>query len=417
MKVSVGILMMCVMVVVLAGGCYGGQKKRRKRPVERVQERGLVTTSPVDIRSVVAEAHRCSSRVREPVYSSAVLGYITPWHGRGYTVAKVFANKLNVVSPVWFQLNIQDPHAPVLGGIHEVKSNAAWLSAIRQRRTLQHDQDGDQKNGIDPDVGPLIYPRVNIEGVDVRGFHAWLTSPEGVEAAVDAIRGVVEEYGLDGVVLDTAGLPPMRIGGEAYVSFVASVSAFTGVVVVAHPAHPSLDKPESRQRFDARDLADLAPYVDAVSLMSYDASDPSAPGFNSPLPWIHASLSAMLPPEGDSDRPALARKILLGINFYGAEYVLGGGGGGGGAIVGKEYMTKLKALAESPGDVPSLTWDPQGAEHVLRFQDPSDGSDRAIFYPTLAYIQTRLDLAESMGLAGVAVWELGQGLDYFMDLL
>ena len=81
-------------------------------------------------------------------------------------------------------------------------------------------------------------------------------------------------------------------------------------------------------------------------------------------------------------------------------------GTGGGAILGREYLSLLEKHK------PQLKWEKKSGEHFFFY---TDENQHVVFYPSLLSIAMRLDEARSWG-AGISIWEIGQGLDYFFDL-
>lgn len=74
--------------------------------------------------------------------------------------------------------------------------------------------------------------------------------------------------------------------------------------------------------------------------------------------------------------------------------------------MGHEYLALLDKHH------PAIQWDPESGEHYFFY----DSRRRIVYFPTLKSIQQRLELAKLWG-TGISIWELGQGLDYFYDLL
>ncbi len=63
---------------------------------------------------------------------------------------------------------------------------------------------------------------------------------------------------------------------------------------------------------------------------------------------------------------------------------------------------------------PQLTWDSEHMEHSFRYESP-DGP-RKVYFPSPRSLEVRLEHFMRAGL-GVSIWELGQGMNRFFDLL
>ena len=120
-------------------------------------------------------------------------------------------------------------------------------------------------------------------------------------------------------------------------------------------------------------------------------------------------------------------KIFLGLNFYGyrydriypppaeneRQYQLK-------HILGHDYITFLKQYYNNA----MIFFDRRAHEHITVVYDQSgtrqnrqenNQADIIIFYPSLKSIYDRLEFAMKSQY-GVAIWDGGQGLDYFFDL-
>jgi len=322
------------------------------------------------------------------------LAYITPWNGHGYDLAKWFASKLTHISPVWYQLVISDAKPDLRGG-HDVDEE--WLETLR--------------NAHRP---PKIVPRVQLQ-FSQKVAEAILYYPQRgqVQQIADAIVDEVLKYGYDGVTVE---LPAphvfadlIRIIGEALHDIDKEL------VLVVPPQHTA---EQAGMVFASEHIAELEDTVDYFSVMTYDhAGAMGTEGPNSPLKWVEQVVGDLI--QGDdngddleddeeltevmSEHKMRASKVLLGIPFYGYRFSRNQAPE---AYTASNYVDLLKE-ATSPIDI---SWDESSKEHRLALTGSS------LWYPTLLSLLYRLQLAEELGV-GIAIWELGQGMDHFIDAL
>eukprot|EP01099_Mayorella_cantabrigiensis_P007085 TRINITY_DN6127_c0_g1_i1.p1 TRINITY_DN6127_c0_g1~~TRINITY_DN6127_c0_g1_i1.p1 ORF type:complete len:427 (-),score=98.36 TRINITY_DN6127_c0_g1_i1:157-1437(-) len=335
-------------------------------------------------------------------HTGKTLGYITPWNAKGYEHAKTFAYKFDYLSPCWFHFNKGET---VVRGDHNV--DRGWME--------------DVKTAYPSYPSPAIIPRFSFDGWGAQDLDDLFKTTSKRDKLIENILIQATQHKFDGIVVDVGYIPYSQFG-DSLVEFISSLSTqihqLDLLLVWVIPPMTALEE-EEKELLTAADMETINSYIDAFSIMTYDfSSHHGRVGPTAPVDWMMRSILRLIPPSKRTDK-SFTDKFLLGLNFYGREYKPSVGEVR--ALTGTDYVKVLETQKAV-----KFVWEESFHEHLIYYSpsstsspppsSSSSSSSAIIIYPTLKYLQTRIEIARTAGI-GISIWEIGQGLDYFFDLL
>ncbi|KAI9209211.1 chitinase domain-containing protein 1 [Polychytrium aggregatum] len=344
-----------------------------------VHDRSLVAED-VSANSILSQHKHHGPESHFKKFSEMTLAYVTPWNNHGYDVVKIFRGKFTHVSPVWYYLKPRPNHQYVLEGGHDY--DKGWIDEVRFFDPIEN-----------AGSAAKIVPRVQFSEWTRDEFIHILNDADAAQRVVNLMVEEALDKDYDGLVLEMGGVARYFKGIIRHLADRLHESS-KSLILVIPPYFPD----DAHVGFSNDDYSDLVDAVDGFSLMTYDYGNRMGPGPNSPIEWVQANIRYLCP-DGD-DR----HKLLVGLNMYGSDYTSSEGE----AVIASQYLELLEKHN------PSIVWSEDDAEHYFNYHDQK--GTHMVWYPTLKSIHDRIALAEEYG-TGLSFWEVGQGLDYFYDLL
>lgn len=214
---------------------------------------------------------------------------------------------------------------------------------------------------------------------------------DAVRRNVALLLKSIQDCGADGINVDIEGVAPAD--RPLYNAFIEALcKAFHAhklLVTLDLPAKTS-DAPNGGWAGFA-DYAFLGKHADQLQLMCYDEhwSGGSA-GPIASLPWVESVLKYAVSVIPKS-------KIVMGVPFYGYDWPSTGSAS---EVTGVRARELLQTHQLTP------QWDDKAQSFWFTYKDANDGP-RTVYYEHERTFRARLELARKTGIAGIAIWRLG----------
>ncbi|KAI8073187.1 hypothetical protein BC940DRAFT_329916 [Gongronella butleri] len=321
---------------------------------------------------VIDHEHRIDNATAHTKFSRvATRSPTTFW--QGYDVVKEFKGKFDFVSPVWYGVR-RFRGQYVLTDEQDVDKE--WMDEVRG------------KDARGRKVGKIV-PRFQMQDWDVKDYRAFVDMlREGRELTkllLNQIKQVVRPFGHGVQDYPTAF-------GSVYKSLSKQLRPLGKQLIVVLPAVR----------------------MEAITKVHQAAVEYIEGGPTAFIDWVEDNVAYLSSPETRG-------KIMLGMHLYAMHYnpphtstaltML---------QVVKRWSEPIETLDDDVHEDRAkriiLNWDEQAQEYWYGEMNDDEYTLGKVWIPSARAIKRRLQLAEDYDM-GVAFWEVGQGLDYFYNVL
>ena len=176
------------------------------------------------------------------------------------------------------------------------------------------------------------------------------------------------------------------------------------------------------------DVESLARAADYIFIMAYDFHRPTSDNAGPVAPIGGAGVLSEYDLEtmmSDFLKYAPANKLILGVPYYGYNWLVYGEAPYSERIPGSDYLGySISQTYSAINDTrlkysPQVLWDPIGRTPYFTYFNPEYGTTRQVYFDNVDSLAVKYDYAKTKGLAGIGIWALGYdgGYQELWDLL
>lgn len=330
-----------------------------------------------------------TSQSREEVGQSLQVAAWLPTSWDGARARASFERNLGVlaeISPVWYQAQADGRLAPYEGARDRSLVALAHAHGVKLLPTV------DNSYGVGFDPGPV---------------QAILADPRLRAAHIQSILDEVTAHGYDGIDLDYEGLGAAERG--LFASFVRDLAGALHARgrLLSIAVHPKTAEPGGWSGAQAQDWRSLGEAVDRFRVMTYDFcwggagggcesswNEGRPPGPIAPLWWVREVLDF-------AKTQVASAKIQMGVPFYGYDWL-------GAIAAGLTWEEAQAIIARFHAPVHWQAEDGRGRPLGESWFEYREGADlHQVWFNDSRSIALKLELAEELGIGGIAIWRLG----------